>query len=140
MELLHMHLFSQRSVAVRSCCGFLKLLKLCKITLLLPQFHPISGCQLTLIFLLELVHSSWLDTLWSSQGEVSVHAALILHEPHHVHLDEGHSQNIDHLWSLSLIFSEHLRDQIFQFLRVHIRNRPLLVLDNLEDKTKEVLS
>ena len=103
MELLQLKLFAKSLVDVGgSSCGF-QILKLCQISLLLPELHAIRCSQLTLIFLFQLVDGSRLDTLWRGQMEVCAHTTLVLNKLHHVMLHEWHAQNVDNLWTLLLI-------------------------------------
>ena len=87
---------------------FLELLELSEIALLFLNFHTISWRQLTFVFLLQPVDGSRLIRLRSGQLQLIVHAALFLHEVHHVLLDEGHAQDFEDLRALLIIFHEHL--------------------------------
>ena len=55
-------------------------------------------------------------------------------------LNEGHAKNINHLRPFFIVLGEHLVDQDLQVLRVHIRDRSLFVLDNLEYESEQILS
>lgn len=123
-----------------SCCSFLEILKLGKIALFFPELHAVSRRQLALIFLLKLVDCCRLDCLWLSQLKLVIHAALVLNEFHHVPLHKWHAQNLEHLGTLLFIFDKELGYKVFEFGGVHIRDRALLVLDNLKNETEKILA
>ena len=123
------------------CSGsFFEILELGKVTLLFSELHTISWRQLTLVLLFQSIDSSGLNRFWPRQLKLIVHAALVLNEVEHVSLHKRHAQDLQDLGSPFLIFNQKLGHKVFQFLRVHIRDRPLFVLHDLEDETEKVLA
>ena len=68
--------------------------------------------------------------------QLRVHPPIILDEGLEILLHEGHAQDVDNLRALFVILNEQLIYQVFKFLRVHVRDRALLILHDLKDETQ----
>ena len=103
MELLLHELLSNRLVHMGLLSSCLEFFELLQVFLFFSKFHAIVCRQLTLIFSLELVDSSWLDVSRHGKREPLLHTALVLNEAETEVLDIGHAKNVDDVWPLLLI-------------------------------------